>query len=350
MEARLYNQSFSFVAPIDSYKSFIWTERYLGYGDFELVISALDDVASLIVPDTYLKLENENSWMIAERTEISKSEEGEFLKTIVGRSLESILTRRVVWIPRTLKGSLQTGIKTLIDDNLISSSSSFRNIPNFAFAVSADTAITSLTLDEQLFGDNLYDVLLDVCESYEISYRIKMPTLGNFVFELFVGKDRSYSQSANPHVIFSPRFDNLVNSKSVYDLTNYKTSAIVKGADNLIGVKDSPAYPSGILRREIYVDATNTYQKVDGVTMPIADYNKILTQKGLGRLAENPALLFFDGEAADTEVYRYGVHFFLGDIVQLEDEAGNQGRSRVIEYIRSQDESESRAYPTFAAI
>lgn len=350
LEPWLLSESFVRLAVVDSYKSLIWTNRYLGFGDFELVVPALEPLADLLVPDRYLKLDGEDSAMIIERTEYAESPEDGYLKVVTGRSLESIPARRVVWLPRKFNGSLQSSVKTLIDDNLIASASAFRNIPNFSFALSSDPAITSLVLDDQLFGENLYDVLIDICESNDISFRIKMPTVGIFVFELFSGVDRTYSQSVRAPVVFSPRFDNLVNSKSIFDVSEYKTSAIVEGADNIIGVWDSPAYPSGILRREIYVDATSVKQTVDGVTTPIADYNKILAQKGLNELYKNPQRFFFDGETADTELYQYGVHFNLGDTVQLENEVGDQGVSRVIEYIRSQEAGEYKAYPTFAAI
>ena len=36
MEALIMDKDFKSVAVIDDYESFIWTDRYTGYGDFEL--------------------------------------------------------------------------------------------------------------------------------------------------------------------------------------------------------------------------------------------------------------------------------------------------------------------------
>jgi len=51
-----------------------------------------------------------------------------------------------------------------------------------------------------------------------------------------------------------------------------------------------------------------------------------------------------------SQLFKYGEDFFMGDIVQVENEYDVKGTARVIELIRSQDENGYSEYPTFDEI
>lgn len=49
-------------------------------------------------------------------------------------------------------------------------------------------------------------------------------------------------------------------------------------------------------------------------------------------------------------MFKYGDDFFLGDVVQIEDEYGNEGKVRIIEVITSVNNEGAFIYPTFKSI
>ena len=125
---------------------------------------------------------------------------------VTGRSLESILERRIIWGQRVFNGNLQNGIQTMLNECIISPSIANRKISNFVFVPSTDPKITRLKIDNQYTGDCLYDVIKGLCEENNIGFKIVLTDENKFAFSLYAGVDRSYEQTENPYVVFSPNF------------------------------------------------------------------------------------------------------------------------------------------------
>ena len=97
MEGLILNRKFETIEPIDGFKSLIWTDRFRQYGDFELYLGMTDGILDYIVPDHYFWLGDSEHTMIIEGYNIKTDiEEGNYV-IVTGRSLESILERRIVW-------------------------------------------------------------------------------------------------------------------------------------------------------------------------------------------------------------------------------------------------------------
>lgn len=111
MDITVLDTNFNPVAIVDTYESFIWTDRYYKYGDFELYTAVDSQIVDIMQLDRYLKIDGSEHMMIIEKDLIeSDPEEGNRI-TVSGRSLESILDRRIVWGQRILDGNLQSAIK-----------------------------------------------------------------------------------------------------------------------------------------------------------------------------------------------------------------------------------------------
>ena len=80
----------------EDYKSVVWTERFHGFGDFKLVIPGTLENLRTYQLDYYLYTKGTNKLMIIEQVELNTEYGKESLLTISGRSLESILDRRVM--------------------------------------------------------------------------------------------------------------------------------------------------------------------------------------------------------------------------------------------------------------
>lgn len=356
MDLLILNTKLESDSIIDAYKSLIWTDRYYECGDFEIYTPATISALSQVQKGYYLWSRDSEHTMIIEDIEIqSDAEFGNYI-AITGRSLESILTRRIVWKTTNINGNLQNGIEKLLTDAIVNPTDPDRKIDNFVFVASTDPAITSLTLEKQVgMGDNLYDTVVDICKSKSIGFKVVLTDDNKFAFSLYCGSDRSYDQLANPYVVFSPNFENIINSNYLDSDKKFKTVTLVAGegedeARVTRSVAISSGGGSGLNRREMYTDVRYLRKDSGDTVLTDSEYNAQLDQKGLEDLAENTATTTFDGEADTTTMFVYGKDFFMGDVVQVANEYGAEAKSRVTEFISSQDANGKKAYPTFTIV
>lgn len=351
MELLILDKAFNNYETLDIFESLIWTDRYCGYGDFEIYMPANEEILSILQLDYYLYLKESEHIMVIEDVEIeTDKEEGAHVK-ITGRSLESILDRRIIWNQTVIKGNLQNGIKKLLDENAISPSDESRKIPNLVFKENSDERITSLEIETQYYGESLYDAVAGICKSENIGFKIILDGT-NLVFSLYVGEDRSYEQDANPFVVFSPGYDNLMNSNYIESIKTRKTVTLVAGEgegsnQKTTTVEIEEGAGTGLDRRETFTDAGSISQTVDGEQISDSEYKNQLAQKGKESLSENKKTISFEGEVDSLATYEYGVDYYLGDIVQVANEFGSEARSRITEFVRSQNDTGTEIYPTF---
>lgn len=349
----LLNTAFETVDDIDNFDSMIWTERYFAYGDFQLYLAASTAEAVKYQKDFYIWSDESNELMIVETSEIKESEEGGEFLTVSGRSMTSILDRRIIWGQTTLQGNFQAAIKKLITENVINPTDAARKIPGLTFRDSTDPIVTSKTIDEQFLGDKLYDTVAALCKIRNIGFRI-VGTEGALVFELYSGQDRSYNQFIRPQVVFSPDLDNLNSSRYLHSKETLKTVDLVGGEgewpDKKFAVTTVASGPgAGLSRREMYTESSLS-STIDGAQMSDADYQKMLIEKGRLDLLSNRETMTFDGEVVMLPQFEYNVDFFKGDIIQMENEFGIESTSRVVEFIRSDTPTGRSAYPTLESV
>lgn len=337
MDLYILNSNYIPVAVIDSYKSLIWTTRYYTYGDFELYVPADKNLLDYLKQDYFVIREDDSSVMIIEKIEITTSvEEGDFF-IISGRSLESILTRRIIWEQTNLSTTVTDGINQLITQNMMTYGR--RYISN----MSIDTSFSkSNTLNVQFTGDNLMDAIGEICTQFEIGFRITLNN-GQFIFSCYEGEEVD--------VTFSPEFDNLINSDYSSDMMSYANVALVAGEGQGINrttaeIWTTPDVPDGLNRREIYVDARDISSN-DGA-IPSITYREKLLQRGEEKLlSEHPLTKSFEGEIEPNMTYEYKRDYNLGDVVTVVNEYGISAKPRIVEIIENWDETGYTVIPTF---
>lgn len=351
MKLLILDTSFQAVDAIDTFESFIWTDRYAECGEFEIVTSCNLRELALYQQDYYIWSESSEHLMIIEYIEISSDVEDGSKLTITGRSLESILERRIIWGQTILTGNLQNGIKTLLNNNVINCSDADRRIPNFIFEDSDDPYITELTIDAQYANENLYDTIKDLCADAKIGFSVTINDNYQFVFKLYFGEDRSYDQEDNDYVIFSHRFENIINSNYMNSKKTLKNVCLVggegEGSDKKYATVGSG---TGMERRELFVEASDISSKNGETEIPAATYAAQLQQRGKEELAANKLTRNFEGEVEPNMSFTYGVDYFVGDIVQVENEYGVSYRSRITEFVHSIDDTGYSTYPTFTSV
>lgn len=331
------------IGVIDSYKSLIWTTRYARAGDFEIYTPATEKLMGMVRMAEYVTRLDDDMVGVVERIRIEAGQDDVPYLTISGRSAESILDRRIVWKQTILNGPVEMCLRLLVADNAISPDISSRAIPQLVLG-----ALQGFTerMEMQLTGDNLLDAVSSICVTYGMGFKLTLNQYNEFVFQVVKGTDRSYSQSENPYVVFSPKFDNLAGSEYERDKSALKNVALVAGEGEGLDRKTGVAgEASGIGRREIYVDARDLSTN-DGQITP-EEYGNMILERGIEALSETIVTEAFSGTVEPTTTYGYKKDFFLGDIIQIENEYGMAAAPRIWEIIENDDETGHRITPTF---
>lgn len=376
MEFMVLDKNYDGIAMIDTFTSAIWTVRYDEAGDFEIYTPIRLDYIQAMQIGNYLWNRDSDRLMVIETVEIeTDAEEGPQL-IVTGRSLESILDRRIVTSSQNFSGNLQSVLFAIIQNEVISSGGT-RRIPGFSLKTSSDSRITSISISElSIRGENVYDVVCSLCQANKVGWRILPKGAGGFEFELYVGVDRSYAQSVNPYVTFSPSFENLLNSNYIKSFKSYKNSIYAVGTyqkevilqnkykdDNGEWVvEEQTTYeeaevvtwqysetvtPSGLARREMFIDNGGVNDGEQGGEY--ATWNAVNKEKAIAELGEHQTTTAFEGELEATRQYIYGEDFNIGDIVQVENEFGITGTVYISEIVFSQDANGITITPTFTS-
>ena len=349
----IFNDNGEFIRPfvIDDMSSIIWSDRFNVVGDFELVLPVTETYNSIVKPGVYLEIEESEKTMYIENVKLESSADGNKL-TAVGRSLESILDRRILQDKVVLDGNLQKAILKLLDDNFIAPTIPERKVSNMRYVESSDKRIIELSIEqlELMAGTTVLENIEALCKAANIGYKI-IRDINDFVFYLYVGTDRSYEQDTNPYVVFSKEFDNLSDSHYIHSIENYKNAVFVYANINeTTSYTENIGNTSGLDRREIYVDASSLEKEVDGVVVSEDVFRQNMINAGKQELEQFKIDEMFEGTADAHRPYVYGEDFFMGDIVQIADDFGNEGIVRVSELIISHNIEGSSMYPTFETL
>lgn len=359
MDLTVLNREYVKESIVDVYKSMIWTDRYNAAGDFEIYVLVSEEMLNIFQNGYYIQADFSDSTMIVENMSITTENDGGAFLAITGRSLESILERRIIWTQTIFNKGFPAAaaIAELVYAAIINPNISNRKISNFIFREDnlRNSPILDILLDRdiQFTGDNLYEAIQKICDLYNIGFRITLNNNNQFVFELYLPNDRSYDQDENPYVEFSPSFDNLISSDYKIVTTGYKNVTLVAGEGEGVDRKtvsvNSDLY-SGLDRRELYTDARDLSTNTEDGTISDDEYNEMLENRGLSKLTETQVESNFDASVDHTQPYVYNEDYFIGDIVEFQNQFGISYRVRVSELIHSESLEGVEQYPTFTIL
>ena len=346
---KLENDAFNRIAVIDNATSVIWVKRFNSLGQFEIYIKASKELIDLLDGDIFITRDESNVGMYVEKIKLTTdAENGDYL-TISGRSAEVILSwklvqRKVFSSDTTTAESI---IRSLIQEILITSP-----------VIIKFDAISWLTLGEnnhwddrvtrQFTGKSLLEIVQDLCVTYNYGFEFAWNGAG-FTINLYKGTDRSYNQSTNTFVVFSPDFENLGNTEYEKDTSAYFNSAWVAGEGegaSRVSVLVAPEGVEGFYRRTIFIDARNSSS--DGGEISLNDYREMLANQGIEALELCRITEAFNGEILNYNHYTYGVDYNLGDKVSIINEYGIKGNATITEITEVEDESGYRLVPTLS--
>lgn len=334
---------------VDVFQSVIWTVQYYSQGDFELIVPATKKNIDLMQKDRLLCRDKDitkdtfKNVMVIEDIKIESDwEEGDKL-TVSGKSLKSIVGRRVVWKQTNLTGNLEAGIRYVLNENVIDPEEESRKIANVELDEAA--GITD-TIDAQLLGDNIAEWIESICSTHEIGWDMYVRSK-KYIFRLYKGTDRTYNQTEVPAVVFSDEYDNLLESIYTYERGDYKNAALIGGEGEGVNQRTTTiGEATGLQRYETYIDGSSVSS--NGAIITEEQYYKLLQDYGKEQLNEVSDTESFEGNVVSDGNYKLNQDYFLGDLVQVKNEFGIEATPRIIEIIESEDEKGTAIVPKFS--
>lgn len=376
MELYTLDRGFRRLDPIDTFESLIWNERYSGDGDFKLSVEASTSMMTKLPKGQLVLHEDSDEPMILETRDIKDG-----LLEATGITLTQWLDNRIIrttddhTIKEWLLPDLPPGqlLSKIVQDFCIASSyldgtiniglglddshTSLFSIPGLALGAVDMTGPAAISLTVP-FGP-VYQALKQISETYEVGQKIVLVDASSSSYLLhyisYRGQNRTSDQNVNPVIQFSPEMDSFTNISDLESISDYRNFAYVfatnlpAGTPNAAGYSSSVPFDSvtGFDRRilEVFADDIDPDSYVD-----VDELQTILNQKAEKELQNHKIVQLVDGEIIEIEDAAYGIDFFLGDIVEVEGNTGVLQKARITEYIRSQDSTGERAYPTLAMI
>jgi len=364
MNIFILNEEFQKVALVQAFESFFWVERYNSIGEFELYLPAdsITNLKNILRNDYYIQIPISKNLMIIENIRTNFEIERGYYIIVSGKTLESILERRVIY-PLSIYPlqPVQSVMQKLITEFFITPKSSvhnYRKINNFIFTSTNNPNIAQMQIERQYFGEDVSTAITKMCKECSIGWRINLTSDNKFEFMLYDGIDRSFEEPTNKTVVFSPSYNNVINSEYLDSIANYANSFVVAGEERENNTRFLTsihhATETGLKCREVFFDMSNVRSKTinandEEIDMSESEYLALLNAKGAEELKEFKHDKHLTAQVVDNH-YVYGVDYYLGDIVQIEDDLGNSSRARITEVIVSIDVQGVRIYPEFELI
>jgi len=404
MELYTLDRNYSRVDVIEEFYSVIWTERFYGDGECEVVVPLRADLFDKLAEGTLVIIDKSTEPMIIETRTI---EDGRI--KVLGISVLSWLNNRFVrnsvqhqktqWKISNLHAGevlwrivrdMCTDKSAIIGTNKMGLGNSNREkeliIPDLELG-SQDTTGKKLTKVLVPYGP-VYDALRTIAEQYKVGMRITLRDSDKTLrFRSYKGTNRTSKKDANPNnpiVRFSPQMDSLASINELRSVADFKT-LVYSYASSLakIDTADNPSLPNvwlqqdnkpGISRRTTQegkytgfdlrakillatdiqikndLDEDDKNGPEDTVPKKQAELLDILNNRADKELKQNEYIRTVDGEVAPNNLYQYGRDYDLGDIIEVQGNTKLVEISRVTEYIRTQSSEGEKAYPTVVAI
>lgn len=354
MELYTLDDNYNRADIIEEYESAIWTERFIEPGDMKLILPATQGNYKLLTPGTLMGLRGSREVMILEDREIQDG-----MMTVNGKTLEFFFDER--FIDRAVLAGPPGEILGDIVNLMQSRHERAYAIPRLRTGLLDDTDTRIIKVVH--FG-TVHTTLLELARKYNVGmgvYWVRDHDKHELVFSTRKGVDRTTNQKENELVRFSPNLDNLANVKELLSIADSKTTVIANPPNIPIAAGVPPMRLSSMPQPKAS-EATKHFKErileISGsdITSEIlgegtAEQKRqalslILYNRAKKALFENKKIRVVDGEITPNTRYRYGTAYHLGDLVEVEGYFGTPVKGLMNEYIRSNDGTGERAYPT----
>lgn len=347
--------TFDSIGEVNQYESLIWPDKFNGFGTFELWAPITDENSQYFKKGNILWCRGDNAAVV----EIVKSEideNGTKTYNVKGRTLEMLLTTRIIWgTYNAVNKDASTVMYEIVNQNCVNPSNANRKIPYLKLA---EDLKFGGKITYQKTGGEVYDSLSTIASTYDLGFSVLFkPKTKELIFEVVEGVDRTVEQSTNDPVEFSTELEDLLSSSYYTNDQDVKNVAFVQGEGSgslRKSVISGEADSKGFGRRELYVDArdlqsTSVDENGEEQSLSPAEYTQVLTQRGDDKLSECKTTETFEAQIrvfGDVQ-YEFGVDYKKGDKVTVRDEQLNVVVSARITEVQEEFDDEYALVLTF---
>ena len=304
IEVRIYNPALELQGVIDEFSSLIWLRRYQIPGEFELRTPYAAESKSLLVPENILQRYDGKEVVDAGVIENIEMTADEII--VKGRFLESYLERRLIKDTTYYSGNVEDSMRSIIS-NMVA-------IP--LLELGTDHGLTE-TLDFQATYKTVLNIIQKASKATGLGFRIRPDfSARKLYFEVYKGADRTSSTAAK--VIFSEKYDNLMNEEYSYDSTNYRTKAFASQLVNDVRVAYSVGSGIGLGLREFHVSTT-----VDTNNKTSAEIEAAMKRQAQMALDSRTISESFTFSTDSESPFVYRSDYDIGDLVHVKHIAWN---------------------------
>lgn len=325
--------NFANIGEVNQYTSLEWTKCYNEYGEFKLKAPITPENLELLKEGNVLWIREDDA-MLIQIVKQDDNSDGTREFEVEGRSLVCLFETRCLWDSVNYESQYASTIMyDIVNKNCVNPSLTKRKIP---FLTNAEDAQIGGQISYQKTGESVYEALCEIAETSGLGFRIKFdPYNKKFVFEAYMGTNRTINQSTVPFVEFSTEVDDILESSFYHNAQDYRNVAWVWGEK--MDPDDENWQPqvkhetgdinlAGFKRKELFVDADNVDRVIeddngDEIVLSEAAYKDLLTQRGKEELGENPL-----SETMEASIRQFGMvqneldkDYFLGDTVTITD-------------------------------
>lgn len=342
------------IAQLERRTAIRWTDKFFSCGDFEIWCPITELNSSLLQKDNLVWLGGDTAGII-EYVEKTREEGSAFSYHVKGRFLDSFFDGRCIYpqYSGTSKTACQH-ISDIIYKYCINPEDTNRKMSKI---ISAEVPNGGDNISYQQTGEDILSEIEKLAEANSVGFSLNFdPKNKQFIFYTVYPKNRSWSQIENDPVVFDSASDDILESTYTANWADGKNVAYVAGEGEgnqrkLLVVTNAATMPIGTDRKELWVDARDlSSQKEDGSYLTNAQYEDLLHQRGLQRLAEYQYIESFSSviKTFGFEQNVLGVDFFLGDFVTIVDrELGLSMDTQITEVEQTWDEKGYRIEITF---
>lgn len=373
---------------IENYESLIWTERYYGDSEVNVILPIEMDLIEKLPLGIFLGIEESNELMILETINIEQNRlklkgisilswlNNRFVRTskkhkVRARTIEDYFPGQILWEMLFTAVSPNSEYMDPETTDIPAQYLSKLQIPEiglYDWDSSGDLVTIAVSFEP------LYDEMRKIAITYQIGMQIILMTkldpnaeqpLG---FRSYKGLNKTSFQDPdlpqNPIVRFSTDLDSLQNVRELRSQSIYKTIAFAFAPNVDIELGDETGANAGIayIRGTEDLDSFNRFEcralqvfaeDLTGFSTPtgyeLATLINLLNGTARDELGKSILIEVVDGDISPTNMYQYGRDYSLGDLVELQGSDGIISTIRVTEHILSEEATGEKGYVTYGS-
>ena len=323
-----------------------YVDCFRDVGTFEIHAQLIDENLYILDrTEQYYVLFYDGNKPIIGKIDDAKRESDEQYNTVIkltGRLAPVLFTQRVVNGTQKFSGKTYQRVKELVTSNLIQSDKAERNV-NITINLLNELIMQRKASqeDKQVTGGYVWDEMQSSLEtdSFGIDFYpvLSTPTgenktnITSWALDISPGNDRRKGNTeGNTPVVFSQQLSNIERTNYERNVKDYRNVAYVAGEGEEskrkwyeveINQNIEQKVLTGWGRKELWIDARDIQsENEEGTKLTDKEYETLIVQRANEKASENTVQETYEATKTESDKrYKYGVDFFKGDWVTVED-------------------------------